>query len=169
MFDSIAKSISICSLSVGNEGSTNRNRIGAIGAKSLSNMLERNQLISILDLTNLNIGVEYLQIMAEGFSKSNSLVYLKLSRNEINVDACQHLSSALLKNTIEGLDLSSNPLGDAGVRQLCHLVSHGNHLLTRIDISNCSFTNQVGNNLFSTIVGKATNLIRLNISGNLFG
>lgn len=88
MFDSIAKSISICSLSVGNEGSTNRNRIGAIGAKSLSNMLERNQLISILDLTNLNIGVEYLQIMAEGFSKSNSLVYLNLSRNEINVDAC---------------------------------------------------------------------------------
>ena len=88
MFDSIAKSTSICSLSVGNEGSTNRNRIGTLGAKSLSNMLDRNQLISILDLTNLNVGVEYLQIMAEGFAKSNSLVYLNLSRNEINFDAC---------------------------------------------------------------------------------
>ena len=122
MFDSIAKSTSICSLSVGNEGSTNRNRIGTLGSKSLSNMLERNQLISILDLTNLNIGVEYLQIMAEGFAKSNSLVYLNFSRNEINLDACQHLSSALMKKPIEGLDLSSNPLGDAGVRQLCQLV-----------------------------------------------
>ena len=73
-----------------------------------------------------------------------------------------------MKKPIEGLDLSLNPLGDAGVRQLCQLVAHGNHLLTRIDLSNCGFTHQVGNNLFSTVVGKATKLIRLNISGNLF-
>jgi len=42
MFDSIARSTSICSLSVGNEGSTNRNRIGVLGAKSLSNLLAKN-------------------------------------------------------------------------------------------------------------------------------
>lgn len=39
LFDAVAKSTSICSLSVGNEGSTNRNRIGSLGAKSLSNLL----------------------------------------------------------------------------------------------------------------------------------
>ncbi len=87
MFDSVAKSTSICSLSVGNEGSTNRNRIGALGAKSLSNLLQRNQLISLLDIRNLNIGVEYLQIMAEGIAKSNSLVYINLSRNEVTAEA----------------------------------------------------------------------------------
>ena len=39
LFDAVAKSTSICSLSVGNEGSTNRNRIGSLGSKSLSNLL----------------------------------------------------------------------------------------------------------------------------------
>jgi Ran GTPase-activating protein (RanGAP) involved in mRNA processing and transport len=107
--------------------------------------------------------------MAEGFAKSNSLVYINLSRNEVTAEASQILSQALMKKVIEGLDLSSNPLGDLGVRQICQLIIHGSHRLVRIDLSNCSFSNQVGNNLFSAIVGKANNLIRLNIAGNLFG
>jgi hypothetical protein len=60
MFDAIAKSTSLCFLSVGNEGSTNRNRIGTIGANKLCSLLSKNQLISILDIRNLNIGTEYL-------------------------------------------------------------------------------------------------------------
>ena len=42
MFNSLVNSASIYSLSVGNGGSNNRNRIGLLGAKSLGNLLERN-------------------------------------------------------------------------------------------------------------------------------
>jgi Ran GTPase-activating protein (RanGAP) involved in mRNA processing and transport len=90
-------------------------------------MLVKNQLISILDIRNLNIGNEYLQIMADGFAKSNSLVYINLSRNEITAEASSHLSQALMKKNIEGLDLSLNPLGDVGVRSICQLLAHGSH------------------------------------------
>jgi hypothetical protein len=87
LFNSLLNSHSICSIHVGNEGSTNRNRIGSLGTKSLSNLLEHNKLISFLDIRNLNMGLECIQILSEGISKSNSIVYINLSRNEVTLEA----------------------------------------------------------------------------------
>lgn len=71
-----------------------------LGAKSLSNLLERNQLISFLDLRNLHIGDKHCKVFAQGILKNSTILYLNLSRNDLTFESSSDLSKSLKHSII---------------------------------------------------------------------
>ena len=108
------------------------------------------------------------QIFAESFFKNRTLTYLNLSKNELSHDALKALEHTLRDSGVRHLDLSFNPLGDAGIYDLCHYIGDKNCKLEKLNISNTKFKSAGGFNLFGTLSRKSENPKHLNVSHNNF-
>lgn len=88
----------------------------------------------MIDLKNLGIGDQMIQQFQEGLAASQSLLYINLSENEINADGSKILSDALIKGNVEDLNLSSNQLGDSGLKNISSLISRRSKQLVRLNL-----------------------------------
>ncbi|CAF1477844.1 unnamed protein product, partial [Adineta steineri] len=111
------------------------NKIGAKGAKHLSNALKSNEALTTLDLSSNVIGDEGVKHLSNALKSNETLTALDLSSNVIGDEGVKHLSNALQVNkALTTLDLSSNVIEDEGVKHLSNALQV-NKALTTLDLS----------------------------------
>jgi Ran GTPase-activating protein (RanGAP) involved in mRNA processing and transport len=119
-------------------------------------------------MKGLVLGDKNCQIFAESFFNNRTLTYLNLSKNELTHDALKALEHTLRDSGIRHLDLSHNPLGDAGIDDLCNYIGDKNCKLEKLNISHTKFKQHGGFKLFGVVSRKSENPKYLNVSHNSF-
>jgi Ran GTPase-activating protein (RanGAP) involved in mRNA processing and transport len=118
-------------------------------------------------LRGLVIGDTNCGTLAKALNKNKTLFFLNLSKNDITLKGAERLSRGLQDSALVQLDLSHNPLGDAGIRALADYVSHSQSQLKKLVLSNTKFGKAGGQTLFRA-VSMAKHLQHLNVAGNCF-
>lgn len=75
------KNNSVCSLRIGNSNNSLKNKVGEDGIDKLEQLLKTTNIMSLLDLRNLQINDYWVIKMSEGLYMNNCLSYLNLSKN----------------------------------------------------------------------------------------
>nr|XP_040135750.1 NACHT, LRR and PYD domains-containing protein 4 [Ictidomys tridecemlineatus] len=94
--------------------------LSAPDCKALASMLEINRKLTLLDLSDNKLAEGVPTLCAALYHPYCTLKTLVMAGCQICEHFCPHFSEVLLRNTnLSHLDLSSNPLMDKGVAQLC--------------------------------------------------
>ena len=102
------------------------NSLGVQGAEILGEMLRKNTCLHELDLRANNIGDFGAQNVATSLVYNRTLKELNLAQNSIAGHACFVFSKVLNEHpAMTKLDLTANPLGDAGARSLFRTILRG--------------------------------------------
>ncbi|XP_078381732.1 uncharacterized protein LOC144664461 isoform X15 [Oculina patagonica] len=144
------------------------NNIGDHGAAGLAEALQNNTSLTALHLSGNNIGVHGAAGLAEALQNNTSLTVLHLSVNIIGDHGATGLAEALQNNTsLTGLDLSDNNFGDHGDTGLAEALQN-NTSLTVLNL----YSNNIGDH-GATGLAEAlqnnTSLTVLYLSGNNIG
>eukprot|EP01031_Cornospumella_fuschlensis_P025129 gene25128-30346_t len=92
---------------------------GNSNARVLNYILQRNQWIEELDLTNNGLDDDGIREISTGLTKNSSVKRLSLSRNHFGEIGATYLAQALQQNsTLKYLDLSRNALGFRSISTL---------------------------------------------------
>ncbi|RYY78324.1 hypothetical protein EON63_17860 [archaeon] len=92
---------------------------GNSNARVLSYILQHNQWIEELDLTNNGLDDDGIREISSGLTKNSSVKRLSLSRNHFGEIGATYLAQALQQNsTLKFLDLSRNALGFRSISTL---------------------------------------------------
>uniref|UniRef100_A0AAR2J8B2 NACHT domain-containing protein n=1 Tax=Pygocentrus nattereri TaxID=42514 RepID=A0AAR2J8B2_PYGNA len=96
---------------------------------------------------------------------------LKLNKSSITEEGCAALSSALCSNPshLIELDLSENQLGTSGVKKICGVLGNTLFKLSKLELGNCSITDEGCAALASAFRTNPLHLRELNLSGNNVG
>jgi Ran GTPase-activating protein (RanGAP) involved in mRNA processing and transport len=76
---------------------------------------------------------------------------LNISKNEITTNGMSRLKESLKTTIIVELDISQNPLGNSGIKELSNYLFHDNCIIDRLDISDCKFTWEGGLMLMTSV------------------
>ena len=99
-------------------------KIGMEGAARIRGGLERNEVLTTLDLNFCYIRAECAAAIAEALRGNAVLKTLNLHRNDIEDEGAMALASALRVNgVLKSIDLSDNNLGDEGEKAIHDAVS----------------------------------------------
>ena len=144
------------------------NEIEDEGMKCLIDLLELNNSLATLDISETIVPIESFCIMLE---KNKTLESLYLSKNYIEMEpvsdeikAIAHLVS--LNTPLTNLDLSHNKLGNEGIKLLSEAVKN-NHTLEKLNLSNIGMESE-GMGYLSELKDNKS-ITDLNISGNKIG
>ena len=110
---------------------------------ALSQMLQRNKTLTLLDL-RLNRGVSDTGVffIAEGLKLNTSLRTLRLSWCGISAEGAEFISGALeINSSLKVIDLAHNVLGDTGVGYLAYALKQNNSLDV-LDLVGCVMTDR---------------------------
>ncbi len=149
------------------------NKIGDAGAKALSQMLEHNTTLDVLNLSNnFSISARGVEFLARALETNTTLTSLNLSGTNIKRQACEALGRMLKVNTtLTALDISGNGFhinfGDNGVKALEAGLKH-NRGLTKLSIANNDITS-VGASILARILENNFTITEFDVSGNCFG
>ncbi|KAL7844784.1 hypothetical protein SRHO_G00233230 [Serrasalmus rhombeus] len=96
---------------------------------------------------------------------------LKLNKCSITEEGCAALASALCSNPshLIELDLSENQLGTSGVKKICGVLGNTLFKLSKLELGNCSITDEGCAALASAFRTNPLHLRELNLSGNNVG
>jgi hypothetical protein len=130
---------SIMSLVIANHDRLHRNRMGEKSCAALGELLQKNQLLNMLNISDNSITNEGLKSITSGFdlAPSKEIVSLNLSHNDLEgVTAIENLGSLLdNSSSIVSLNLSENKIGDDGVELLSKYFNEGKSRLSKLFIS----------------------------------
>lgn len=135
-----------------------------------SNMLKRNTVLQVLDMSKSQIRCDGLRILLDGIKTSNQLKYLNLRGNLIGVDGACYLADYLQQKecTLSQLILSHNHIDRAGGNAMA-LALQTNTSLKSLDL----VSNKIGDMSLFEIANSLLNanqtLMRIKLKGNLFG
>jgi Ran GTPase-activating protein (RanGAP) involved in mRNA processing and transport len=87
--------IYIQSLYLGNHHSINKNKVVPLDLKLLTQLLDHNHFISILDMRDITVGNDGMEELSLAFKRSSSLISLNLSKNDLGVPAMKCLVETL--------------------------------------------------------------------------
>jgi hypothetical protein len=79
------------------------------------------------------------------------LTKLNISKNEITTIGMSRLKESLKTTVIIDLDISSNPLGNSGIKELSDFLFHANCIVERLNVSDCRFTWEGGLVLMTSV------------------
>ncbi|XP_072517591.1 uncharacterized protein [Salminus brasiliensis] len=94
---------------------------------------------------------------------------IKLNNSRITEEGCAALSAALSSNPshLKELDLSGNKLGNPGVKQICNLLKILDCRLAKLNLSDCSVTQEGYKHLASALKSNpSSHLTELDLRGN---
>ena len=74
-------------------------------------LLEKNKILSFLDISGNAIGKEGLSYVMQGLRENKSLISLKISKNDIPGECLNDFFRTIKYTKISELDLSGNPIG----------------------------------------------------------
>jgi Ran GTPase-activating protein (RanGAP) involved in mRNA processing and transport len=101
-----------------------RNNLKKEGAKILSTIFEKNNILQVLDVSHNFLGVSGAKSIAEGLSKNKSVRYLNIFSNKIDVDGARAFGEMLKVNsTIEYIDFGHNRIRDEGLSSIAKGIS----------------------------------------------
>ena len=69
-----------------------------------------------MDLRSTNLTDAGIKQLCYGLKDNKTILYLNLSKNDISSAGIEHFSLVLCYTGIQELDISLNPLGNAGVK-----------------------------------------------------
>ena len=105
---------SLTSLDLSSQDGLYRNRLGAQSGPVLGTILQRNSVLSVLNLAGMLLGQEGLESLAKGISGNNSLIWLDISSNGVTGRTCEGLGRAISSSKVKYLSLKDNKLGLVG-------------------------------------------------------
>lgn len=95
----------------------------------LSRLRANDPSLERLDLTDRNIGDDYVQSLSQALLTNRKLINLKLARNPIGVKGAQALSLVLRENSsLTSLDLHTTNIGDEGIKYLAEALKSNRSL-----------------------------------------
>ena len=144
------------------------NNIGAEGARSLSDALLTNTSLTSLNVGSNNIGIEGVKSLSDALLENTTLTTLKLGWNKIGAEGAKNLSDTLLENTsLTTLDLGVNKIGADGAESL------SNALLTNTSLTTlylcCNNIGDWGAKNLSDVLLTSTSLTTLDLGENNIG
>jgi hypothetical protein len=90
------------------------------GAESLAGILNEMPLLSVLNISQNNIGADGGKSLASCLVENTVLNTLDISMNDLRTDGGAHFGGAVQGNsTLTALNISDNDLDDEGCKQLC--------------------------------------------------
>ncbi len=114
------------------------NKIGTEGAVSIAGALAKNVSLQVLLLAANGIADRGGQILAQALRDNNDLVELGLAQNNISGGSCFVFSKTIARHPkITKLDLSFNPVGEAGARSIYRQIMRG--LRCFVIMRSCSY------------------------------
>jgi Ran GTPase-activating protein (RanGAP) involved in mRNA processing and transport len=118
--------------------------LGAVDARELAGMLERNKTLRVLHLDgNTDFRDDAARLLATALERNPSLKEFRLGDGTIGDDGASHLAAALERNTtLELLYLDGNNIGARGARHLAAALER-NSTLTSLSLVN----NRIGEQL----------------------
>lgn len=138
LFKALAVNESITSLDISSHEGLHRNHIGEKGAKNIGKVLEKNKILSILNLSGNGIRIEGLSYIAAGMAGNNTLVSLKIAQNDIqgNSQCVAYFKSLVIQSKLLELDISENPLGNNCMEDFAQILGNAGMSLKRLFCSN---------------------------------
>ena len=115
------------------------NRVGQLGASSLSTALNYNTTLKELSLGNNHIGDEGARHLADALTHNSTLEMLNLEKNSIGPIGIIALSNALenYNSSLKWLVLSENPIGDEGIRSMLRCVGNTSSIERLQECNHC--------------------------------
>ena len=166
---------SIISLNVGNEGNTQKNKIGEQAVPRIVEFLQKSSILQFLNLRSTVLGDQGITLLSEGLKDSKTLFYLNVAKNDLTACGMEALAKVLVSTEIVELDVSFNPLGNAGITELTGALTDKYRTvgtrtfrnLTKLNLSECSFQQAGAYKLFKAMVDYRS-IETLILDGNLF-
>nr|XP_014351023.1 PREDICTED: ribonuclease inhibitor-like isoform X2 [Latimeria chalumnae] len=144
--------------------SLNRCELTAGCFEVLHSLLHTSQTLRELDLSYSKLGDPELRFFSNGLNDTNSTVQtLHLNNCYLTSDSCEALSSFLSRNhSLTELNLSNNPIKDAGMSLICNVI---NNQIQKLSLNSCSFTSGCCE-VLSSFMRRNQSLADLNLSFN---
>ena len=142
------------------------NMLGDDGVKHLMSGLTKNTALQMLDLRSNDIGEEGARAISEAINQIQSLSNLSLAMNEIGDDGISFLSQSLMNaNTLlQELNLSETGSGEKGAEALANMLLTNTSL---IDLNlSCNAIGNVGAFSFANALQQNDTLLRLSLRRN---
>nr|CAI9704839.1 unnamed protein product [Rangifer tarandus platyrhynchus] len=138
--------------------------------RDLCRILQTKETLKELSLTGNSLGDEGAQLLCESLLQPGcQLESLWVKSCGFTAACCQHLGSVLTQNKrLLELQLSSNPLGDAGVHVLCQALGQPGTVLRVLWVGDCELTNSSCGDLASLLLANRS-LRELDLSNNALG
>ncbi len=139
LFKYLLANESLISLKLGSVDGVHKNRVGYKGIGTCATLLEYSQFLSYLDLRSNVLCDNGIEVLCGGLSHNRLLTQLNLSNNEITSYGMEKLKDALKSTKIVELDLSFNPLGNAGIEFICSYLQSRDCILFKLNLTECKF------------------------------
>ena len=171
LFQSIEGHPSLASLVIANHDRLHRNRLSERSCQALGTLLERNQVLTMLNIADNSISNEGLRLISQGFARapSKELVSLNLSHNDLEgVPAVESLAAFLESSSaLQLLNLNENRIGNEGIELLAKAFNEGKSRLSKLYLANVGGTAAGFKTLFMALKSNQ-HLVFLNLDGNDF-
>ena len=83
LFKALEKNLTLTSLTMANHDRLHRNRIGNKACTDLMNLLNKNKIISMINISDNGLSNEGLRMMLPALNKDCSLVSINLANNDL--------------------------------------------------------------------------------------
>jgi Ran GTPase-activating protein (RanGAP) involved in mRNA processing and transport len=165
-FVGLRKHKTLSSISVANSDGLHRNRIGAKGWIGLNELLTKNKLITMINISDNSIGVEGIKTMLNGLTPNTfNLIYLNLTNNDLGPECIPDLKVMLESPHLQELRLSANTLNDTSAEALSLFFYKQVWQIRKIDLSNNKITSR-GCRLLMQAIKQNNFLTHLNFENN---
>ncbi|CAO2583846.1 Ribonuclease inhibitor [Lemmus lemmus] len=144
--------------------------ITAEGCKDLCRVLRTKQSLKELSLAGNELRDEGAQLLCESLLEPGcQLESLWIKTCSLTAACCSHICSVLTKNrSLLELQMSSNPLGDSGVLELCKALGQPDTVLRVLWLGDCDVTDNACSSLAAVLLANRS-LQELDLSNNCMG
>lgn len=164
LFNALAYNNSIVYFNISSVSGVTRNSFGESSIELFKLMLERNRVLSELNVSQTEIPPFSIQSIAAGLEKNKTLEILNMSNNNFRSSGSVHIINALKKTHIKELIFSNNHIKDDCAPHFSNYIQ-GNKYLKKLDISSNDFTHKFVNSLAEALINNQV-LEDINISKN---
>jgi Ran GTPase-activating protein (RanGAP) involved in mRNA processing and transport len=124
LFKSLETHMTLSSLTLANHDRLHRNRMGFKACEALNELLKKNKILTMINISDNAISNEGLKIIANGaLTLESNLVSINMSNNDLQgAIAIQSFSEIIsLSKSLLELNLNDNGIGDSGIDEFTKL------------------------------------------------
>ena len=114
---------SLVSLDISSHEGLHRNRLGTLGSRAVSQLLSKNHLVVMLNISGTSVGQDGVEILSSGLSANRSVLHLGLANNSLSGKSMERFMHAVSHSSITHLDLSSNNLGNCAADAIAYVLA----------------------------------------------